>query len=194
MLFICYFLKKKLRRLGVFKKFKAAFSFFSSTLIITFQLEMLSVTTFFYPSIWMPLLPLVSVQGINYSWHIAKCFLSQSQRDTFRSFLKRKYAGQISYQFHDDVVINWPSPSLRKLQLLCGCGRRSRLWWGQPRRSSPGRLRRTQGWRCRKCGRRRSSPSSLTGSLLPLCCPQNPGHRRNLHRLQRCSEWKDEGV
>lgn len=139
------------------------------------------------------LLPLVSVQGINYSWHLAKCFLSQSQWETFRSFLKWKYTGQISYQFHDDVVINWPSPSLQKLQLLCGCGRRSRLWWGRPRRSSPGRLQRTQGWRCRKCGRRRSSPSGLTGSLLPLCCPRNPGRHRNLPRPQRCSEWKDKG-
>lgn len=80
-----------------------------------------------------------------------------------------------------------PSQSSQKPQLLCGCDRRSRLWWGRPRRSSPRRLLRTRAQRCRKCVQRQSSPSGPTWSLLPLCCPHSPDRRRNLPRLQQCS-------
>lgn len=81
----------------------------------------------------------------------------------------------------------------RKLPLFCGCVRRSRLWWGQRRRSSPGRWQGRQGWLCRTPWQRQSSPSDRDELPLPWCCPQIPGHRRNLLPLRRCSAASNKG-
>lgn len=75
----------------------------------------------------------------------------------------------------------------RKLPRSCGCVHRSRSWWGQRCRSSPGRWRGRRGSLCRRPWRRRSSPSGRDGSQLPWCCRRIPGHHRNLLPLLQCS-------
>lgn len=75
----------------------------------------------------------------------------------------------------------------RKPPQSCGCVHRSRSWWGQRCRSSPGRWRGTRGSLCRRTWRRRSSPSGRDESLLPWCCRRIPGHHRNLLPLLQCS-------
>lgn len=76
----------------------------------------------------------------------------------------------------------------------CGCVRRSRWWWDQPRRSSPRRWRARQGTLCRRPGRSWSSPSGPGGSRLPWCCRRIPGRRRNLPPPRRCSARRDATV
>lgn len=85
-------------------------------------------------------------------------------------------------------LITSPSPSLQKLLPLCGCGRRNTSWWDRPPHSSPGRWPRTRDLRCKRCGRRRSSPSDPTWSPQPWCCLRSPVRHRTLHRLRQCSE------
>ena len=75
----------------------------------------------------------------------------------------------------------------RKPLRSCGCVHRSRSWWGQRCRSSPGRWRGRRGSLCRRSWRRRSSPSGRDGSPLPWCCRQIPGHHRILLPLPQCS-------
>lgn len=81
-----------------------------------------------------------------------------------------------------------PSPSSQKLWPLCGCGRRNTSLWDRPLRSSPGRWPRTRGRRCKRCGRRRSSPSDPAWSPQPWCYPQSQARRRTLRRPPRCSD------
>lgn len=85
-------------------------------------------------------------------------------------------------------LITSPSPSLQKLLLLYGCGRRNTSLWDRPPRSSPGTLPRTRDLRCKRCGRRRSSPSDPVWSLRPWCCLRSPVRHRTQHRLLQCSE------